>query len=195
MLLAFYKPFGVLSQFTAEVAGQNTLAAFSFPAGVYPVGRLDSDSEGLLLLTDEKALIAPLLEPRFGHEREYWVQVDGAMTDEALQQLRYGIQLKDFRCRKAQARRLPAEPMLPARHPPVRFRKSIPTTWISLVLTEGKNRQVRRMTAAVGFPTLRLVRVRIGQFRGLENLQPGHWREVSPFERSLLFPESFHKKA
>ena len=160
LYFVIYKPFGTLSQFTPEAAGQPTLAMlYDFPTDVYPVGRLDHDSEGLLLLTNDKSLNHRLLHPTQAHEREYWVQVEGAITDEALEQLATGVSVringKYHTTSPAVATRIIGAPMLPEREPPVRFRARIPTSWVSIVLHEGKNRQVRRMTAAVGFPSLR----------------------------------------
>lgn len=184
MLCALHKPYGVLSQFTPEPGSRwRTLADFGLPAGVYPLGRLDADSEGLLLLSDEPGLNQRLLDPEHGHVREYWVQVEGVPSDEALARLaRGGLDLGGHRTRPLRARRLPSTPAVPPRDPPIRFRKLVPDTWISLELTEGKNRQVRRMTAAVGHPTLRLIRVRIGGFL-LEGIAPGTWRELDAGER------------
>lgn len=184
MLIAFYKPYDVLSQFTQEHPSHRTLAEFGFPPRVYPIGRLDRDSEGLLLLSDEARWTDRLLNPRRGHPRSYQAQVEGEVTDEALRRLsRGGVDLKDFRTLPCGASRLEIEPAHPPRHPPVRFRKSVPTSWIELTLTEGKNRQVRRMTAAVGFPTLRLIRVRIGGLALTDlKLDPGQWRELSGTE-------------
>ncbi|MEZ5385392.1 MAG: pseudouridine synthase [Prosthecobacter sp.] len=186
MLLALHKPFDVLSQFTREHPSHRTLAEFGFPVGVYPVGRLDRDSEGLLLLSDEARWNDRLLNPRHAHPRTYHAQVDGEVSDEALERLRKGVDLKEFRTLPCHARRLEGDPH-PPRDPPIRYRKNIPTRWIELALTEGKNRQVRRMTAAVGFPTLRLVRVSIGGLK-LANLrlEVGQWRELSAEERSLV---------
>ncbi len=155
-----YKPFGVLTQFTGE---EPTLASLGvFPKEVYPVGRLDKDSEGLLLITDDKVLNHHLLNPRFGHQRTYFAQVEGIPTPEALIQLRNGVTInvdgRDYKTKPALAKILDPAPELPERDPPIRYRATIPTTWIELTLIEGKNRQVRKMTAAVGFPTLRLVR-------------------------------------
>jgi len=155
-----YKPFGVLTQFTGE--GPTLASLGAFPREVYPVGRLDKDSEGLLLITDDKVLNHHLLNPRFGHQRTYYAQVEGVPTPEALKQLRAGVTInvdgKDYKTKPALAKILEPAPVLPERNPPIRYRAAIPDTWIELTLIEGKNRQVRKMTAAVGFPTLRLVR-------------------------------------
>jgi len=187
MLLAFNKPYGVLSQFTPEPGSSwKTLSGFKLPAGVYPLGRLDADSEGLLLLSDEPGLNIRLLDPQNAHRREYWVQVERIPTDAALEQLRRGVKIGDHLTLPARARRLDSAPDLPPRNPPVRFRKTVPDGWISIELVEGKNRQVRRMTAAVGHPTLRLVRARIGQLT-LGTLAPGSWRELSVGERAAIF--------
>lgn len=184
MLLALYKPFDVLSQFTQDMPTHRTLAEFGFGPGVYPIGRLDRDSEGMLLLSDEAHWTDRLLNPKRAHPRTYHAQVDGLVEDAALAALRRGgIDLKDFRTRPCQATRLESEPPHPPRDPPIRVRKLIPTTWLELTLTEGKNRQVRRMTAAVGNPTLRLIRVAMG---GLTlsslDLRPGQWRPLTPDE-------------
>ena len=175
-VILFHKPYGVLSQFTAH-DGHPGLSGFGLPPGVYAAGRLDRDSEGLLLLTDDGSLQRRLTDPRFGQPRTYWAQVEGAVTPEALQRLARGVRLSDGPTRPCRARLLEPAPELPPREPPIRFRKSIPTAWIELVLTEGRNRQVRRMTAAVGLPTLRLVRSGIGRF-SLAGLAPGTWRQV-----------------
>ncbi len=188
MILAFHKPYGVLSQFTQEAPQHHTLAEFGFPPGVYPVGRLDSDSEGLLLLSDEKPLVDRLLNPRHRHPRTYWAQVEGAPTPGDLLPLeRGGITIQGYRTLPCKARILNTTPSLPPRNPPIRVRKSIPDTWLELTLIEGKNRQVRRMTAAIGFPTLRLVRVKIGRLP-IADLKPGEWKELSVQERRLLMP-------
>ncbi len=187
MILALHKPFDVLSQFTPDHPGQRTLAECALPRGVWPLGRLDRDSEGLLLLSDEPALNARLLDPRHGHRRTYWVQVEGMVSEAALRALAGGILLDDRRTLPARAWRLDPPPDLPARVPPVRFRKTVPDSWLALELTEGRNRQVRRMTAAVGFPTLRLVRVRIGAFDLPRDLAPGAWRELTVAERAAVF--------
>ncbi len=173
--IAFHKPYGVLSQFTPE-GGHEGLKAFGFPPDVYAAGRLDHDSEGLLLLTDDGRLIKKLLDPAFGHSRTYLAQVEGVPTPEALEALRCGVSLKDFRTKPCRAEAVEA-PAFPPRVPPVRFRKTVPDSWIRMTLTEGKNRQVRRMTAAVGFPTLRLIRVAVGKLE-LTGLLPGEWRFV-----------------
>ena len=225
MLIAFHKPFGVLSRFTsdlprrsaAETGGSSnrTLAEFGFPKNVYAIGRLDADSEGLLLLSDEPKWNEKLLHPRHAHEREYWAQVERIPSPEALKQLEKGVVIqgrKTLPCRawilepqpeissaaasRQSAADYPSEkmaalcrdaatPKVPPRNPPIRFRKSVPDCWISLELIEGRNRQVRRMTAAIGHATLRLIRVRIGNFR-LGALPPGHWRVLSPEEVRLI---------
>lgn len=181
MVLAFNKPYGVLSAFTPDGSPNRTLAEFGFPKGVYPLGRLDADSEGLLLLSDEPGLNTRLLNPKHRHHRVYWSQVDGIPTPESLRRLAAGLQLQDFRTLPCQASILDPQPDLPPRDPPIRVRKSIPTCWLELALVEGKNRQVRRMTAAVGHPTLRLLRVCIGGFR-LEDMGAGQWKSLSPAE-------------
>jgi 23S rRNA pseudouridine2457 synthase len=184
MIIAFYKPYGVLSQFTSDGSANRTLSEFSFPPYVYPVGRLDADSEGFLLLSDETSMVKYLLEPKYAHPREYWVQVEGIAEQAALESLTKGIQIQDYSTKPSQARLLSEHDIacLPERTPPIRYRKNAPTSWISLELTEGKNRQVRRMTAAVGLPTLRLVRVRIGEL-SLPFLKTGAWRELTVNER------------
>ncbi len=179
-----YKPYGMLSQFSRETPTQVTLAdlAFDFPKDVYPMGRLDSDSEGLLVLTNDKTLNAKLLNPKNAHLRTYWAQVEGMPDAAALEKLRQGVQIqidgKPFQTRPAAARLLAEIPDLPERQPPVRFRKTVPDSWLELALIEGKNRQVRRMCAAVGFPVLRLVRVQIGQLI-LDRMLPGEVRELT----------------
>ena len=187
MLIAFYKPYGVLSQFTEDVPGQQTLAAFAFPPRVYPLGRLDLDSEGLLLLSDEGALNARLLDPKHAHWRCYFAQVEGTATGEAMRRLNAGVMVQGRKTLPARCAILAEEPDFPPRDPPVRFRKAIPTSWISVELHEGRNRQVRRMTAAVGLPTLRLVRVRIGKFVLPADLRPGQWRELGADARKAIF--------
>lgn len=194
MILAFHKPYGVLSQFTQELPGQRTLADFAFPPRVYPVGRLDSDSEGLLLLSDEKNITDRLLNPIHGHERTYWAQVEGIPTPQALEMLRKGgIRLKNHLTAPCSARLLETPPWSRDRIPPIRYRAQIPTSWLELKLTEGKNRQVRRMTAAVGFPTLRLIRAAIGNYK-LAELPEGHWEELSQEDRKLLMANSLFRR-
>lgn len=174
-LLLLNKPFDVLTQFNDE-QGRATLKDFVAVPGVYPAGRLDRDSEGLLLLTNHGGLQARIADPKHKLAKTYWVQVEGEPTAEQLQRLCEGVELNDGPTLPAEARLLD-EPQLWPRDPPVRFRKSVPTAWLELVIREGRNRQVRRMTAAVGLPTLRLVRVRIGPW-SLDGLQPGEWKEV-----------------
>ena len=179
MLIAFNKPYGVLCQFSDRSdPPRPTLAGFGLPAGVYPAGRLDFDSEGLLLLTDEGALAHRLTDPKHKQAKTYWVQVEGEPREDSLQALRAGVVLNDGPTLPARARRIDAPALWP-RDPPVRFRKTVPDAWVELVIREGRNRQVRRMTAAVGLPTLRLVRVGIGHHR-LDGLVPGQWRRCDP---------------
>jgi 23S rRNA pseudouridine2457 synthase len=181
--ILFNKPFGVVSQFSGEA---NTLRDYMRVKDVYPVGRLDHDSEGLLLLTDDGELQHRLSDPKFEHPRTYWAQVERIPDAQALQQLATGVMVQGHLTRPAAVRLLQEEPELPPRNPPIRFRKNVPAAWIELILTEGRNRQVRRMTAAVGHPTLRLVRVAIGDLR-LEGIAPGQWRELNSDElRRLL---------
>ncbi len=182
MLILFNKPYGVLSQFT-DGEDRSTLRDHIPLKGVYPAGRLDRDSEGLLLLTDDGALQHRLTDPRHKAWKTYWVQVEGEIDDDALRRLREGVLLKDGPTRPARARHL-TPPELWPRDPPIRYRAAIPTSWLELSLREGRNRQVRRMTAAVGFPTLRLIRVAIGPWR-LDRLQPGEWRRLSAEESAL----------
>jgi len=241
MLIAFHKPFGVLSQFTGDLPRQcastaggsanRTLAEFGFPKNVYPIGRLDADSEGLLLLSDEPEWNARILTPRNAHEREYWVQVERIPTKEALEQLAAGVLVQGRKTLRSRAWLLAPQPQIaddkvpclrhslkqvaippttgrvafhrtpnalagaltaadsvpakiPPRNPPIRFRKNVPDCWLGLELIEGKNRQVRRMTAAIGHPTLRLLRVRIGGIT-LGRLRPGEWHQLTPAERNL----------
>ncbi len=224
MLIAFHKPFGVLSQFTGDLPRQRagtaggpanrTLAEFGFPKNVWPIGRLDADSEGLLLLSDEPAWNEKLLHPRHAHEREYWAQVERIPTPESLKKLEKGVLIqgrKTLPCRawilepqpevtvaasRQSAADCPSEKdaalyrdaattKIPPRNPPIRFRKSVPDCWIGLELVEGKNRQVRKMTAAIGHPTLRLIRVRIGNF-WLGDLPPGKWKILTANESKLV---------
>ena len=187
-----YKPFNVLSQFTSGEGKQTLKEIFDVPADVYPVGRLDYDSEGLLILTNDKKINHELLNPTFEHNREYWVQVDGEITDEALHDLQNGVDItvdgKSHRTKKCKVSACKIPPAVPERNPPIRFRKNIPTSWIKMILTEGKNRQVRKMTAAVGFPTLRLIRYRVEKCT-VDGLQPGEMRILSKGEiYHFLFP-------
>lgn len=185
--ILFYKPYGVLTQFTDERSGLNraTLGDFIPVKGVYPVGRLDKDSEGLVLLTSNGRLQHRLSDPSFAHPRTYWVQVERTPDDAALTALRQGVTIQQYTTRPAQVILLDREPPLPPREPPIRYRKSVPTAWLEITLTEGRNRQVRRMTAAVGFPTLRLVRVAIAHLK-LTGLAPGQWRDLTPVEITHL---------
>ena len=199
MLIAFNKPYGVVSQFTPDGSPNRTLAEFGFPKDVYPIGRLDADSEGLLLLSDEPEWNERLLHPRHAHEREYWAQVERIPAPEALKKLNHGVVVQGRKTLPCRAWILEPQPeagssrcddrtaqrAVPARNPPIRFRKSVPDCWIGLELIEGKNRQVRRMTAAIGHPTLRLVRVRIGNFR-LGDLPAGRWRILTAEELALV---------
>ena len=187
MLIALHKPYGVLSQFTPEPGSRwRTLAEFKLPPQVYALGRLDADSEGLLLLSDEAGLNNRLLDPAAAHCREYWVQIERIPSTAALVQLARGIALGDYTTRPCVVRRLDPAPSVPPRKPPIRQRENVPDCWLSLELIEGKNRQVRRMTAAIGHPTLRLRRMRIGQFE-LGKLRLGEWRELSLIERAAVF--------
>ncbi len=195
MLIAFHKPYGVISQFTGDGSPNRTLAEFGFPENVYPIGRLDADSEGLLLLSDEPEWNERLLHPRHAHEREYWAQVERVPTRDALKKLGRGVSIRGHKTLPCHAWILEPQPevgssrcddrtarrAVPTRNPPIRFRKNVPDCWIGLELIEGKNRQVRRMTAAIGHPTLRLIRVRIGNLR-LGDLPPGQWRILTAKE-------------
>jgi len=210
MLIAFHKPFGVLSQFTGDGSPHRTLSAFGFPKKIYPIGRLDADSEGLLLLSDEARWNETLLHPRHAHEREYWAQVEKIPTPESLEHLQRGILIQGRRTLPCRAWLLEPQPIIATtaalgsatssgrnfspdagppgifpRMPPIRYRKSVPDCWIGLELVEGKNRQVRRMTAAVGHPTLRLLRVRIGGF-WLGTLPPGQSHKLAEAEIKLV---------
>jgi 23S rRNA pseudouridine2457 synthase len=189
VLFAFNKPFGVLSQFTPDGSANRTLAEFAFPKGVYPIGRLDADSEGLLLLSDEADLNEQLLHPRHAHVREYWVQVERIPTSQALERLARGVEVQGRKTLSCRAWVIEPQPQVPPRIPPIRFRKTVPTCWLGLELIEGKNRQVRRMSAAAGHPTLRLIRVSIGNFR-LADLPPGKWVMLDANARALVFGQS-----
>jgi len=185
VLIAFHKPCGVISQFTPDGSPNRTLAEFGLPPGVYPIGRLDADSEGLLLLSDEASLNQKLLHPLHGHQRIYWAQVENIPTPENLRKLRKGLVVQGRKTLPCTAWLLEPQPEVAPRTPPIRQRKKISTAWIGLELVEGKNRQVRRMTAAIGHPTLRLLRVRIGQFE-LGGLAPEKWKTLSAAERALI---------
>ena len=188
--ILFYKPYGVLCQFTDKSdRPRPTLQDYIPIPEVYPVGRLDLDSEGLLLLTDNGQLQHRLANPKFAHPRTYYVQVERIPDRFALNRLRNGVTIKNYRTRPATVRLLPNEPNLPPRIPPIRDRQTVPTCWLEMTLIEGKNRQIRRMTAAVGFPTLRLVRVSLGnkyQRIRLTGLHPGQWRELTLQEVNML---------
>ncbi len=188
--LIFNKPYDVLCQFTDREGDRATLKDYIPVPEVYPVGRLDRDSEGLLLLTNHGALQHRLINPRFAHPRTYWVQIERIPSEADLDRLRTGLVIQGERTRPAEVRRLQAEPELPPRVPPIRDRKSVPTCWLEMVLREGRNRQVRRMTAAIGYPTLRLVRVAIGPLQ-LRDLAPGEWRSLSLAEQESLIAFSF----
>ena len=185
MLIAFNKPYGVLSQFTSDGSPNRTLADFGFPKNVYPIGRLDADSEGLLLLSDEAELNQRLLHPRHAHEREYWAQVERIPSAESLRKLEAGPLIQGRKTRRCRAWLLDPQPDLSPRDPPIRFRKNVPTCWLGLELVEGKNRQVRRMTASIGHPTLRLIRVRIGRFI-LAEVPAGTWCRLTEAQRRLV---------
>ena len=199
MLIAFNKPYGVVSQFTSDGSANLTLAEFGFPKDVYPIGRLDADSEGLLLLSDEPEWNERLLHPRQAHEREYWAQVERIPTPAALKKLERGVLIQGRKTLPCRAWILEPQPevgssrcddqtaqrAVPTRDPPIRFRKNVPDCWIGLELIEGKNRQVRRMTAAIGHPTLRLIRVRIGGLK-LGTLVAGKWKVLTMEERRSL---------
>ncbi|MEO6723477.1 MAG: pseudouridine synthase [Ferruginibacter sp.] len=187
-----YKPFNVLSQFTSADGKQTLKNFFDVPKDVYPVGRLDFDSEGLMILTNDKKINHELLDPLFAHEREYWVQVDGPVTNEAISLLQSGVDInidgRIYRTKQCKASIFETPPLVPPRDPPIRFRKNIPAPWIKLEITEGKNRQVRKMTAAVGFPTLRLIRYRIENCT-IDGLAPGEIRTLSKTEMyHSIFP-------
>lgn len=173
--IAFYKPFGVLTQFRGE-ANDRTLADYNLPKEVYPAGRLDKDSEGLLILTDDGVFNQRLTNPKSNKTKTYWVQVENIPTEDSLKQMRKGLNIKDYVTKPCEVK-LIKEPNIPARTPPIRYRKNIPTTWLEIIISEGKNRQVRRMTAKIGHPTLRLIRVSMGKLK-LHGLEPGEWKEV-----------------
>ena len=189
-----YKPYNVLSQFTSQLGKQTLAGLFDVPRDVYPVGRLDNDSEGLLILTNDASLNHQLLNPVHAHERAYWVQVDGAIDNLAIQQLQHGVEImvdgKPYTTKPCVVTAFDTDPVVPERIPPVRFRKQIPAPWIQLILTEGKNRQVRKMTAKAGFPTLRLIRHRIEQLE-LGNMQPG---DIISISRNTLFKKLFGRR-
>jgi 23S rRNA pseudouridine2457 synthase len=178
--LIFNKPYGVLTQFTDADGNRPTLKNYINVPSVYAVGRLDQDSEGLLLLTNNGIVQHKLTDPKFHHPKTYWAQVEGIPTSEAISQLEQGVNIQTYKTRPAQVKVLQNQD-IPPRHPPIRFRAHIPTTWLEITLTEGKNRQVRKMTAAVGFPTLRLMRVQIGNLK-LNQLAIGQWRDLTEQE-------------
>jgi len=185
MLIAFNKPYGIISQFTSDGSKNGTLAEFNFPKDVYPIGRLDADSEGLLLLSDEASLNARLLLPEHAHERIYHVQVEGIPDEHDLRLLQSGtLIIQGYTILPCTASLI--DILYPDRIPPIRVRKTIPDSWIQLKLHEGKNRQVRKMTAAIGHPTLRLIRVAIGEFQS-NDIAPGTWRTLNEQERTLIF--------
>lgn len=186
MMIIFNKPYGVLSQFTADGSPNRTLSDFGFPAGVYPIGRLDADSEGMLILSDEPGMNTRLLDPKYAHTRCYWAQVEQIPSSAALTRLSMGVNIQGYNTKPARAWLLDPQPEISARVPPIRVRKSIPDCWIALELTEGKNRQVRKMTAAVGHPTLRLMRVSMGAL-SLGDLESGAWAELTSAQVKLLF--------
>lgn len=192
MIVAFHKPYGVLSQFTSDGSRHRTLAEFGLPKGVYPVGRLDAESEGLLLLSDEPALNARLLDPKHAHVRTYWAQVERIPSASRLAELAAGVIISGRTTLPARAFLLDPQPEILPRDPPIRFRKQVPDAWIELQLVEGKNHQVRRMTAAVGHPTLRLLRVQIGGLP-LGDLPAGEKRVLSDDDRRRLFAPSDHR--
>ena len=184
-LILFNKPYGVITQFSPS-GGKATLKHFIPLPGFYPAGRLDTDSEGLLLLSDEPELNERLLHPRHGHKRIYWAQVERVPETAALAKLASGPMVQGRKALPCRAWLLDPQPEVPPRDPPIRFRKKVATAWIGLELTEGKNRQVRRMTAAIGHPTLRLIRVQIGMYTLPGDLGPGTWKELSVTERALV---------
>ena len=172
--IAFFKPHGILSQFTSDNPSE-TLANFNLPKEIYPCGRLDKDSEGLLILSNDGAFVDQLINPKFDKEKIYWVQVENIPTEESLNIIRKGgISIQDYKTKPGKIKILDPQPMMAERSPPVRFRKNIPTCWLEIVISEGKNRQVRRMTAKINHPTLRLIRMQVGKYK-LQNLLPGEW--------------------
>jgi 23S rRNA pseudouridine2457 synthase len=175
--ILFHKPYGVLSQFTPE-DGARSLLEFDMPKGVYPAGRLDKDSEGLLLLTDDGPLIEKLLNPKNEKPKTYWVLVERVPTEEALEKMKHGLKIEDYLTKPCLVKILDPQPKVSPRDPPVRFRKTVQDIWLEITIVEGKNRQVRKMTAAIGHPTLRLIRMSILNLE-LEDLKPGEWREIS----------------
>jgi 23S rRNA pseudouridine2457 synthase len=175
--ILFYKPYAVLSQFTSE-EGKQSLKDFGFPKDVYPVGRLDYDSEGLLLLTNDNEIKNKLTNPKYGHPKTYLAQVEQIPTEEAIKKLRNGVTIEGKKTKPAEAELFLEDPCFSARAIPIRFRKNVPTAWIRIILHEGRNRQVRKMTASIGHPTLRLVRIKIGNI-GIEQMQPGEWIEIT----------------
>ncbi len=186
MLIVFHKPFGVISQFSDDGSGNRTLAEFGFPKNVYSLGRLDADSEGLLLLSDEPDLNEQLLHPRHAHHRIYWAQVERVPSPDSLKTLSRGVVIQGRKTLPCRAWILDPQPEIPLRNPPIRFRKRVSDCWIALGLIEGKNRQVRRMTAAIGHPTLRLIRVQIGHL-SLGKLKAGEWQTLDRKARALVF--------
>jgi 23S rRNA pseudouridine2457 synthase len=172
----FHKPYGVLSQFTPE-DGARSLAEFDLPKGIYAAGRLDKDSEGLLLLTDDGPLIERLLNPNNEKQKTYWVLVERVPTEESLEKMRKGLLIEDYKTKPCEVTILDPQPDVPPRDPPVRFRKTVQDIWIEMKIVEGKNRQVRKMTAAIGHPCLRLIRIKSGDYE-LGDLKPGEWREL-----------------
>ncbi len=185
MLVAFHKPYGVLSQFTPDGSPNRPLAEFALPPRVYALGRLDADSEGLLLLSDEPGLNTRLLDPERGHPRTYWAQVERIPSRDSLDRLASGVTIQDYHTRPCRVTLLEPQPDVAPRDPPIRFRKSVPDCWLELELVEGRNRQVRRMTASIGHATLRLIRIRIGEF-ALAGLEPAKWRELTQSERRMV---------
>lgn len=183
--ILFHKPYDVLSQFTPE-DGARSLAEFDLPKGIYPAGRLDKDSEGLLLITDDGSLIEKLLNPKNEKQKTYWALVERVPTEEELQKFRSGLKIEDYITRPAEVKILDPQPEVPPRDPPVRFRKSVIDVWLEIKIVEGKNRQVRKMTAAIGHPTLRLIRKKIGHL-DLGDLAPGTWKELTREEVNLYY--------